>query len=127
MAHHDAREGLKKGECMLTGDFGSLASQGVNGALADCVFCMDMRDFEGNLVAHYFDCVPMFARHESKNWEYVRSCLWQLHNAGFFSGITRIIWWSDTGPNHFRVSNTLFAMREFQVVTGIRLPRPQCL
>lgn len=106
---------------MVTVDFGSLATQTADGSVADCVFVFDFLDVDGLLVSHYVDCVPMYEHHESKDWCYVRSSLWALHNAGFFFGFDRIIWWSDTGPNHFRVSSTLFCFREFQEKCNIKM------
>lgn len=44
-----------------------------------------------------------------------------LERSGFFEGYTKIYWWSDTGPNHFRTSNTLFYFRQFQQRTQIEM------
>ena len=104
---------------MLTVDFGTLATSGPG--VADMVVVADFCNQDGELVTSYIDCVPMLPQHESKDWNYVRSALWQLETAGFFHGFTRIIWWSDTGPNHFRVSNTMWAFRNFQEQTGRHL------
>jgi len=116
------REEIGPDDLFLTGDFGTLPiQQGSQRTLPDLVLVAHMRDSNGDLAHCYLDCIPLVDQHESKDWNYVRSVMWDLHRSGFMTGYKRLIWWSDTGPAHFRTSNTLFFWRDFQCVTGIEV------
>ena len=72
----------------------------------------------GELCHVFLDCVPIGLTYDKKDWCYVKSVFMELHRSSFFKGYKKMLWWSDTGPNHFRVSNTVFFMRQFQELTG---------
>jgi len=118
------RRQLAQGELHVTADFGTHhVQESEAGKLPDLlVLVFDFLDAKHNEHVHaYIDCVPMLDQKESKDWCYVASVWDNLHATGFFKGYKKIFWWSDTGPNHFRTSNTLFYFREFQVRTGITM------
>jgi hypothetical protein len=96
--------------------------EGRTGKLPDLALVLDSLDRNtGEHVHAYVDCVPEHDEHESKDWNYVTTVLYNLHASGFFHGYQRIYWWSDTGPNHFRTSNTIYMLRRFQQDTGIEM------
>lgn len=121
-AYLHMRDNLVAGVLFITGDFGvhQVQSSG-DGAceLPDLVLVLHFLDMKGKLVHCYLDCLPLLDRHESKDWSYVTSAFNELHASGFFKGFYKIQWWSDTGPAHFRTSNTLWFWRSFQERTGI--------
>lgn len=81
----------------------------------------DVLDENGEHIHAYLDCLPVKEQLESKDWNFVASVFDGLHDSGFFNGYEQIFWWSDTGPNHFRTSNTLYYWRQFQQRTGIKM------
>ncbi len=116
------RENLGAEELHITADFGTHAVQdGTVGKLPDLVMVLHFRDAAGELQKLYLDCLPVFEQNESKDWRYVASCMDNLEHAGFFKPFKRIFWCSDTGPNHFRTSNTLFYFRQFFDRTSIEV------
>lgn len=116
------RAELKAGQLHLTADFGTHPVQvGPTGKLPDLVFVADFLDENGEHLSVYLDCVPVFDQPESKDWNFVASVMDELHASGFLEAFEHIIWWSDTGPNHFRTSNTLFFFRQFQERTEIKM------
>lgn len=119
-AYLKMRETLDESTLMLTLDFGVLPTQQDGGKLPDLVIVAHFR--AGDEIQHvYLDCFPLGLVNISKDWCYVKHVFLELHRSGFFEGYSRILWWSDTGPNHFRVSNTLYFMRLFQQETGIEV------
>lgn len=112
---------LRPGIGHLTADFGTFELQSGSGKMGDLVFVLATMTTEGEVLTRYIDCVPYLDSSESKDWCFVESVFRGLQRAGFFSGLEEILWWSDTGPNHFRVSNTLFFFRLFQIEMGIRM------
>jgi hypothetical protein len=113
------RNKLQPGELILTADFGVHPVHGNTTQLPTLVFVCHFIGTSGDLEHCYLDCVPAIDKKESKDWNYVRSCLLDLFASGFFKDFRKIIWWSDTGPNHFRTSNTLRFFRTFQETTGM--------
>jgi len=116
------REALEPGVLFITSDFGVhqvQMSEGGNGQLPDLVLVLHFLNGLGELVHCYLDCLPLRDQHESKDWNYVASVFDELFASGFFAPFTKIIWWSDTGPAHFRTSNTLYYWRMFQDRTNI--------
>lgn len=116
-AYQRQREDISAGVLFITGDFGAIPVQDSaagSGQLPDLVLVLHFRDEKGELVHCYLDCIPMLDQHESKDWNYVSSTFDELLEAGFFAPFYKIIWWSDTGPNHFRTSNTIHYWRKFQ-------------
>lgn len=114
------RETLDESTLMLTADFGVHPTQSDGGKLPNLVLVAHFR--AGDEIQHiYLDCFPLGLGNVSKDWCYVKDVLLELHRSGFFQGYSRLLWWSDTGPNHFRVSSTLYFMRLFQEATGIEV------
>ncbi len=101
---------------MLTLDFGTLPVQaaGPVDSLPDLVIVAHYKNKDDMLCHLFLDCVPLVEQHESKDWNFVISTLTDLFTSGFFTGYTKLLWWSDTGPAHFRTSNTLFELRRLQ-------------
>jgi hypothetical protein len=121
-AYQEQRANLKMGELFVTGDFGVHPVHGANGKLPTLVLVCHYLDESLDLMHCFMDCVPMDEQpQESKDWCYVRSCFMELFRAGFFAPFHKIIWWSDTGPNHFRTSNTIFFLRFFQETAKIEV------
>ena len=115
-----SRSKLRKGVLHLTADFGTFPIQNGTGKVADLVLVFAY--FEGDAIqTQYVDCIPYLDGIESKDWCFVESAIRGLHSAGFFRPFSEILWWSDTGPNHFRVSNTLYFFRLFQIETGLKI------
>lgn len=121
-AYQVMRQTLAVTDLFLTLDFGTHAVQeGRERKLPDLVIVAHWVNEAGERHHAYLDCIPLVDKHVSKDWHYVKSSIEALNLAGFFKGYTRVIWWSDTGPNHFRVSNTIYFLREFQESTGIAI------
>jgi hypothetical protein len=121
-AYQAMREALEPGVLFITGDFGVhqvQVSEGGSGQLPDLVLVLHFLNHVGELVHCYLDCLPLRDQPESKDWNYVMSVFDELLASGFFVGFIKLIWWSDTGPAHFRTSNTLYYWRKFQDRTGI--------
>jgi len=113
------RNDLKEGELTLTADFGVHPVHGNTTQLPTLVLVCHFIGESGVLEHCYLDCIPALDKAESKDWNYVRSSIQDLYSSGFFRDFHKIIWWSDTGPNHFRTSNTLYFFRTFQERSGI--------
>lgn len=116
------RASLEPGSLFITADFGVhqiQVSEGGAQQLPDLVLVLHWINQEGDLVHCYLDCLPLLDQVEKKDWNYVASAFNDLEVAGFFKSFSKIIWWSDTGPAHFRTSNTLYYFRQFQDRTGI--------
>jgi hypothetical protein len=116
------REHLHVGELFITMDFGvhqAQWSEGGSGQLPDLVLVLHFLDSEGDLVCCYVDCLPLVDQPESKDWNYVTSTFDELFASGFFAPFSKIICRSDTGPSHFRTSNTLYYWRKFHDRTNI--------
>jgi len=118
------RDNLQPGELCITGDFGVHQVQSAlagDGKLPDLVLVLHFIGEDGVLVHCYLDCLPLLDQHESKDWNYVSSTFDELLQSGFFAPFHKIFWWSDTGPNHFRTSNTMHYWRSFQEKSSIML------
>lgn len=98
--------------------------------LPDLVLTLHFKDRQtGETVHVYLDMVPEGKGEysekkrrfgpESKNWVYVANVWQQLYDNGVFALFKKIAIWSDTGPNHFRVSSTLYFFRQLQTSSGI--------
>jgi hypothetical protein len=85
------------------------------------VFVFAYLDAQGAVATKYLDCIPFLNAVESKDWCFVETVFRGFQKAGFFLGFHEILWWSDTGPNHFRVSNTLYFFRLFQMEHKIKM------
>lgn len=96
-------------------------SEGGGTQLPDLVLVLLWKDETGELLHCYLDCLPLVDQSESKDWNYVASTFDELEASGFFAPFTKIVWWSDIGPAHFRTSNTLYYFRTFQDRTGIEV------
>ncbi|MCA9915922.1 MAG: hypothetical protein KC496_21355, partial [Anaerolineae bacterium] len=125
-AYAAMRADIERGDIFITADFGTHNVQYTTGGtsqadLPDLVIVAHFLNSNGELVHCYLDCIPLVDQHESKDWYYVQSAIRDLHASGFFTGFTRLIWWSDTGPAHFRTSNTLYFWRQFQRTSGIEV------
>ena len=120
-AYQRMRERLGPSELMLTLDFGvhQVQAGAGQGQLPDLVIVAHYKNEDGELEHVFLDCIPLVDQAEVKDFNYVISALTDLYLSGFFHGYSRIIWWSDTGPAHFRTSNTLFELRRLQDVMGI--------
>ncbi len=118
------REMLQPGEALILADFVTfdlMQTEEVDGALKlpDLGIVLFMKNADNELVHTYLDCIPLMDQHEQKDFNYVASVVWDLHRAGIFTPFQKLIWWSDTGPVHFRTSSTLRMWQRFQAVTGI--------
>lgn len=115
-AYQKMRSELDEETLMLTIDFGTRETQG--GKLPDLVMVAHYR-VNGEIYHLFLDCLPANLGSESKDWNYVKSVFMEIYRTGFFVGYKKLILWSDTGPNHFRVSNTLYFLRQFELIAGL--------
>jgi hypothetical protein len=81
----------------------------------DLVWVVYKRDPETNQVRKYY--IDHFALPGSKQtFEFVKS-VWELNfQEKVFEGIKKVIVWSDTGPQHFKIKSTIawFSILQFQ-------------
>jgi hypothetical protein len=112
---------LKQEELFVTVDFGALQVMSGSRTLPDLVLVLHWLNTDNELQHAYLDCLSLSNKHERKTWCYVQSTFDELFRSGFFGSFSTLIWWSDTGPNHFRVSSTLLYFRLFQARTRIKV------
>ena len=129
MNHHQqgaftfTRENLHKGQMVMCMDFGQHAVQMVEGAYADLVLTFYWLDDAGRECREYIDCLAseMDELKRKKTWNVVVTALLSLADGGKFNDVQELFIFSDTGPQHFRTSNTLYFLRLFQKSRHIRI------
>lgn len=109
----EIRDTLQPNQLLIVMDFGAhqVKEKGLSrgNRYGDLIFVLYWKQ-DGVLMWEYFDCIPALTDDlkDSKDINFVQTALLTLVEVGRFVGFTEWFVWSDTGPNHFRTSNTLY-------------------
>ncbi len=133
MDHHQQREfrrmcdDIQDGQLLVVMDFGQFnvmdKGEASGNRFADLVFVLYWRGVDGQLEHEYYDCVAQEGDElrNKKTTNFVQTAFLLLHAQNRFEGVRQLFVWSDCGPQHFRVSNTLYFFRLFGRVAGIQV------
>jgi len=111
--YRDMRDNSPSGTLVVVQDFVTFDVQ-EEPNLADLVMVLKFVDEQGKHMVMNIDIFDEGTQRVSKDWLFVKAAWEELASLGLFDSFTRVVIWSDTGPNHFKTSNTLYFFRKLQ-------------